>query len=112
MADNRLALKCGGIEPKQRAGELVAKRKPFSNVTGSFRGFPGSPGTLGWLPEPWRSEFPTRVSYSIMSWDTPMAWLTTDGYWVMPDVRYSQMTSVMQGTVRAWLLTGEEVRAA
>jgi hypothetical protein len=52
------------------------------------------------------------VVYSIMSWDTPMAWLTTDGYWVMPDVRYSQMTSVMQGTVRAWLLTGEEVRAA
>jgi hypothetical protein len=111
MQDNRLALKCGGIEPKRRAGELVSKRQPFSNSGETFRGVVGHPGTLGELPHPWRSTFPTRgVLYTIMSYSTPIAWLTEDG-WTMPDVTYSPTTTQHQGVVRVYCLTGEEVAA-
>jgi hypothetical protein len=92
MQDNRLALKCGGIEPKRRAGELVSKRQPFSNSGETFRGVVGHPGTLGELPHP------------------PIAWLTEDG-WTMPDVTYSPTTTQHQGVVRVYCLTGEEVAA-
>jgi hypothetical protein len=103
MHDDRLGLKTSR-EARERAGVLVSQRKPFSNTTGSFRGVVGMPGTFGWLPEPWRSEFPNRVDYTIMSWDTPLAWLV-DGVWTMPDVKYSQFTSIQQGAVRMWLRT-------
>ena len=112
MHDNRLALKCGGIEPKRRAGELVSKRLPFSNSSGTFRGIVGHPSTLGDLPYEWRNAFPRRgVLYTILSYDTPIAWLTEDG-WTVPPVRYSNTTTQQQGVVRAWILVGEKVLAA
>lgn len=111
MQDNRLALKCGSIAPKQRAGELVSQRQPFSNSGGTFRGVVGYPGTLGELPHPWRTEFPrTGVLYTIMSYDTPIAWLTEDG-WTVPEVTYSPTTTQHQGVMRVYLLTGEQVAA-
>jgi hypothetical protein len=111
MQDNRLALKCGGIEPKRRAGELVAKRQPFSNAGGTFRGIVGNPDTLGELPPEWRHAFPrTHVDYTILSYSTPIAWLT-EGRWIMPPVTYSPTTTQHQGVLRAWLLVGEEVAA-
>jgi len=108
--DMRLALKCRHAD-KARAAALVAALVPFSNSSGTFRGVAGYPGTLGELPHPWRSTFPTRgVDYTIMSYDTPIAW-RVGGVWTMPDVRYSQTTSVHQGVVRWPILAGEEVAA-
>lgn len=111
MQDNRLALKTS-IEARRRAGELVAKRQPFSNNGGTFRGIVGRPDTLGWLPEEWRKVWDrSRVLYTIMSWDTPIAWLTGTGEWVVPDVSYSPTTSRQQTIMRVYLLVGEEVAA-
>lgn len=109
MQDKRLGLKTS-IEARQRAGELVSKRQPFSNHTGSFRGIAGRPDTLGWLPEEYRRMWDNaRILYTIMSFDTPLAWLKGTGEWVMPDVSYSPTTSRQQTIVKVWLLVGEEV---
>lgn len=111
MQDNRLGLKTN-MEARRRAGELVSQRLPFSNTSGSFRGFPGRPNTFGWLPEEYRRMFDThRVLYTIMSFDTPLAWLKGTGEWVVPDVSYSPTTSRQQTIMRVYLLTGEQVAA-
>lgn len=111
MQDNRLALKTS-IKARERAGELVAKRQPFSNNTGSFRGIVGRPDTFGWLPDEYRRMWDSgRILYTIMSFDTPLAWLMGTGEWVVPDVYYSPTTSRQQTIVRVWLLVSEEVGA-
>jgi hypothetical protein len=111
MQDNRLGLKTN-MEARHRAGELVSQRLPFSNHTGSFRGIVGRPDTLGWLPEEWRKVWDkSRVMYTIMSFDTPIAWLKGTGEWVVPPVSYSTTTSRQQTIMRVYLLTGEQVAA-
>ena len=106
--DMRLALKRSQSD-KQRAAALVAARMPFANSSGTFTGVVGYPGTFGELPAQYRAEFPTRgVSYTIMSYDTPIAWLVGD-VWTMPDVRYSITTTIHQGVVRYPILAGENV---
>lgn len=111
MQDNRLGLKTN-MAARHRAGELVSQRLPFSNTSGSFRGIVGRPSTLGWLPDEYRKKWDTsRVMYTIMSFDTPIAWLCGTGEWVVPAVSYSATTSRQQTIMRVWLLTGETVAA-
>lgn len=58
----------------------------------------------GNLPDPYRREYwDTEIRYVIFSYDTPIAWLRTDGTWRMPMVRYSLTTTQHQNTVRAIL---------
>lgn len=57
---------------------------------------------LGRLPRDWRevlrgAEGPV---YVVKSYETPIAWWTEEGGWVIPDVRYSVTTSKAQGYVR------------
>jgi hypothetical protein len=111
MSDSRLSIKTS-IAAKRLAGVRVSKRQPFRNHTGTFRGVVGFPGSLGELPTYWRNRFPARgVVYTIMSYDTPIAWLDHNDEWTVPDVRYSPTTTFHQGVVRSYLLVGEKVAA-
>jgi hypothetical protein len=111
MHDNRLPLKTSH-DAKVRAGALVSERKPFSNSNGTFRGIVGRPDTFGWLPEKYRRIFDTnRVLYTIMSYDTPIAFLLGTGVWIVPAESYSPTTTIHQGVVRWPILAGEEVAA-
>lgn len=50
---------------------------------------------------------PEGIDYTVMSYDTPIAWLT-GGKWYMPQDRYSTTTSRHQGMVR-YVLRDQEV---
>lgn len=107
MRDDALPIN-NNLDARRRVGVLVSERKPFSNTSGTFRGFPGMPGTFGDLPR--RHEF-DHSAYTIMSFWTPIAWLGDDGVWVMPDENYSRTTAKHQSFTRV-ALTGEEVVSA
>ena len=56
-------------------------------------------GTFGSLPAAWHDSA-ASACYLVFSYETPIAWYVPDTGWVMPEVRYSQTTSVHQGRVR------------
>jgi hypothetical protein len=57
---------------------------------------------VGRMPDPWRTEYNDRrefIDYTVMSYNTPIAWHDTERGWVMPDARYSTTTSKAQGKI-------------
>lgn len=66
-------------------------------------------GRLGDLPTEQRKEFikaePDMV-YVVRSYETPIGWLTTDGVWTIPALRYSRTTSSHQGMLRLAVRAG------
>lgn len=79
---------------------------PFTrgNVSGDIL-----PAGLGQLPNPFRALLcqqieQGRVRYVVVSYQTPIAWLTDAG-WMLPPVDYSKTTKIHQNVVRAALHT-------
>lgn len=73
--------------------------QPF-NTNGAVTGRTGS-GGRGELPEDyWKRYVASEATFTIYSYDTPIAWRGKDGYWVVPDVFYSPTTSRHQSAVR------------
>lgn len=82
----------------------LSNLKPFTSGTGKFRAFEGQlNGDLGRLPEAWAERYCVdtrlfRVSYTVMSYDTPIAWVLSDvdgdvHEIVIPNVRYGTITA-------------------
>lgn len=77
----------------------IANTEEFT--AGNMRGVSGGLGhywPTGRLPEPWRSRFDqadrdNQIAYVVYSYQTPIAWWTTNGHYVQPDVTYSATTS-------------------
>ena len=46
------------------------------------------------------------ADYVVYSYDTPIAWHRADGFWHMPDVKYSVTTSKHQGRILTALCNG------
>lgn len=64
---------------------------------------PGFVYATGRLPDGWRKVLPNDARYVVWSYVTPIAWVTRDGLFVIPAVKYSPTTSNHQGLVRqAW----------
>lgn len=56
--------------------------------------------TFGQLPqEYWASA--RNAQYLIYSYQTPIAWVDSDGVWFVPDVRYSVTTTNHQSAVKS-----------
>lgn len=57
-------------------------------------------GTVGVLPEPYRTEFLDcpSIDYVVYSYNTPIAWHSASG-WIVPDVKYSVTTSRHQSKI-------------
>lgn len=77
---------------------------PFTNSSGKFRAFTGQlNGDLGMLPEEWAERYRTdarlfRIAYTVLSYDTPIAWVLMDvdgdvHEVVIPKVYYGRTTA-------------------
>jgi hypothetical protein len=89
------------------ADPYLAKRAPFT-TSGALRAVEGPVHETGRLP----IEHVTRyradladpgVTYVVISWATPIAWVRADGEVVIPDESYSMSTTRHQKVARAWL---------
>lgn len=74
-------------------------------TNGRIRGYQGqtAPDCEGQLDAPWGDwyrETLNTIVYTVMSYDTPIAWKYQDGKWFVVDQKFSQTTSRHQGTVR------------
>jgi hypothetical protein len=61
----------------------------------------------GRLPQEWDRQYGedlrSGIRYTVLSYATPIGWVTTDGTVRIPDVSYSVTTSRHQSQVRAWI---------
>lgn len=104
------------IDVKTCLGNLQAfhDKPSFYAFEGSISSKPGA--DIGILPRDWEerlrrdAEGPdTRVSYTVMSYQTPIAWVVerrpdyVPVAVVIPDVLYSRTTSTAQRCCRLWL---------
>src|SRR5262245_36953851 len=85
----------------------LANLSPFT-THGSLHAVAGEHFATGRLPQEWARKYladaaSPGVRYTVVSYATPIAWVTTDGAVVIPDESYSVTTSRHQGMVRAWL---------
>lgn len=72
------------------------------NCNDTLRGVTGVWST-GRLPAHWEAEYRhdrAEIVYTVVSYDTPIAWVKRDGTVVEPPVKYSVTTSKHQGKVR------------
>lgn len=85
--------------------QALATREPFTTY-GSFRAVLGAPWDTGRLPDPYRSQYldawsGDRITYTVLSYRTPVAWTLVDGTVVIPPVKYSPTTTGHQALLCA-----------
>lgn len=79
---------------------LWRSRTPFRG--NSISATTDRPATLGQLPADWQTtyryqEMRDEIVYTVLSYNTPIAWVLRDGTEVKPPVKYSVTTSKHQG---------------
>lgn len=93
----------------------LRNRWEVRNSTGSLQGTKGGTSFGGCHPSFTQAclsdegrDWPRQLSdarYVVWSYHTPIAWLTIDDEWIVPDIRYSMTTSQHQSLVRSALCT-------
>jgi len=87
---------------QQRIEIALQNRLPFRNSTGSFQGIEGKERSTGDLQDGDLELYQNSViCYTVMSYDTPIAWVTHNNFIIIPDVSYSHTTTIHQNIVRA-----------
>lgn len=75
----------------------LISQEPFKIA--SMKG--GEDTGMGILPDELRARFEADSPfYVVYSYRTPIAWVSKDGEWVVPDVKYSATTTNHQNIVR------------
>ncbi|UQA91654.1 hypothetical protein [Streptomyces halobius] len=88
-----------------QAREALARREPY-NTYGAMRAEEGGSWSAGRLPEPWRERYlnayrDNRITYTVLSYHTPIAWVLDDGEVIVPDVKHSRTTTRHQDLLYA-----------
>jgi hypothetical protein len=99
----------------RQGATLAASRTPFT-THGNLSGVAGSTWT-GRLPSEWSRAYADaasagRVTFTVLSYSTPIAWHDSLTGWTVPPVRYSVTTSKAQGYVRGALANADHAAYA
>ncbi len=81
--------------------DALQNETPFKTY-GNLEGRSGSVYHLGRLPDEYADQYRARrdhITYTVMSYATPLAWKDDEYGWTMPNVRYSVTTSKAQGRI-------------
>lgn len=85
-----------------QAREALSERRAYT-THGAMYAIEGVTGT-GRLPRDWADEYRAdmdHITYTVVSYSTPIAWVLDNGTVVIPDVKYSVTTSKHQGMLYA-----------
>ncbi|MFF9897747.1 hypothetical protein [Streptomyces longispororuber] len=86
------------------AREALSRHEPFDSY-GALRAVDGYCLPFGTrLPLRWRERYSAdrdQITYTVLSYRTPIAWVLRSGEIVVPDVKYSRTTSGHQGLLYA-----------
>lgn len=95
-----------------RARELTIKalsnREPFKRPGFAMRGVEGAVSSTGRMPEGSAGMYRANadenmITYTVLSYATPIAWVTREGTVIIPDASYSNTTTHHQGLCRVYL---------
>jgi hypothetical protein len=83
-------------------------REPFQRKGFSMTAVDGAVSTTGRLPQQYADQYNMaakhgQVAYTVLSYSTPIAWVTANGNVIVPDVKYSQTTTQQQSLCRVYL---------
>ncbi len=88
----------------QRLADWLENREVIKGH--SFKAEPGSPQSLGALPDDWQRTVTARrglIDYTVYSYGTPIAWHDREAGWIQPDEKYSPTTTRQQNNLSAAL---------
>jgi hypothetical protein len=76
--------------------ERLLDREEF--IGSNFRGTRTAPWSTGRMPSPWEEQYKASydlgsITYTVVSYNTPIAWVLDTGVVVIPDVKYSISTT-------------------
>jgi len=85
----------------------LARLLPFRSH-GAMRAVALAPSSTGRLDPHWRWRYQDDqnapgIAYTVLSYETPIAWVRADGRMVMPPVTYSPTTTRHQNLCRRWM---------
>jgi hypothetical protein len=95
-----------------RARELTIAalegHKPFKRSGFAMQGVEGAVSSTGRMPEGSAGMYRDNASedmiaYTVLSYATPIAWVTREGTVIIPDASYSNTTTHHQGLCRVYL---------
>lgn len=86
----------------------LAERKPFK-TSGSLRAVAGAADSTGQMEGTAALEYSgdrlqNKIAYTVISYATPIAWVTTDGTVKIPADRYSSTTTQQQNLCQTYLV--------
>jgi len=89
---------------RERTIAALRNHKPFERSGFAMRAIEGKTSLSGRLPVEWLTRYRnTEIAYTVISYQTPIAWVTSDGQIYIPDESYSVTTSHHQGLCRVYL---------
>lgn len=93
---------------RERTIKDLQNRKPFKRAGFAMSAMEGGSSERGRMPEPYFTQYRLAcaagiVSYTVMSYGTPIAWCTSGGQTIIPEVSYSMTTSHHQSLCRVYL---------
>jgi hypothetical protein len=84
--------------------DALRNRKAFKRAGFAMQGIEGKASSTGRLDAEYVKAYQDAdVAYTVVSYATPIAWVTSDGKIVIPEDRYSPTTSNHQGLCRVYL---------
>ncbi|WP_433432016.1 hypothetical protein [Nonomuraea sp. CA-141351] len=86
-------------------GLRLAQRAAFT-TRGGLSAVCSPPAETGRLPAEWVERYrsdQSRIVYVVLSYATPIAWVCDDGEVIIPEGRYSLITTRHQRLCRTWL---------
>jgi hypothetical protein len=95
-----------------RARELtiaaLQSRKPFNRAGFAMKGVEGAVSSTGRMPAGSAGMYRDNASedmiaYTVLSYATPIAWVTREGTVIIPEASYSNTTTHHQGLCAAYL---------
>lgn len=86
----------------------LGNREPFKRNGFNMRGESGATFLKGYLPDAYWEQYSTlasngMITYTVLSYNTPIAWVTVSGTVVIPDVSYSATTTHHQSLCKVYL---------
>lgn len=86
----------------------LGNREAFRRHGFNMWAIKGTVSTFGQLSEPFKEQYKVlsingSIAYTVLSYRTPIAWVTVGGTVIIPDVHYSVTTTHHQNLARVYL---------
>lgn len=93
---------------RQLTIDALQTRTPFARKGYSMQGVEGAVSSTGRMPSGSAGMYRANaeadmIAYTVLSYSTPIAWVTREGTVIIPETKYSQTTTQQQSLCHVYL---------